>query len=250
VHGVSRHHEEVVTFVACQLLDVFAPTNYPWSNPEVLQATLTQGGGNLVRGLVNFVEDWEWAVLGRKPAGTEAFPVGTAVAATPGKVVYRNRLIELIQYAPATPTVQAEPVLVVPAWIMKYYIPDLSPHNSLVRYLVDHGHTVFMISWKNPGPADRDLGLEDYRTLGVLEAVNAVGAIVPGRKIHAAGYCLGGTLLAIAAPPSWPATPTSASTRPATLRIARGLPEAATLVRELQAFQVRINAAADETFGV
>jgi polyhydroxyalkanoate synthase len=199
VRGVSRHHEDVVTFVARQLLDVFAPTNFPWTNPQVLKATLEQGGSNFFRGAANLLEDWERAVLGRKPAGAEAFAVGQTVAVTPGQVVYRNRLIELLQYAPATATVQAEPVLIVPAWIMKYYILDLSPHNSLVKYLVDHGHTVFLISWKNPGPEDRDLGLEDYRTLGVMEALAAVSAIVPGRKVHAAGYCLGGTLLAIAA---------------------------------------------------
>jgi polyhydroxyalkanoate synthase len=199
VRGVSRHDEEVVTFVARQLLDVFSPTNFPCANPEVLQATLEQGGSNFLRGAVNFLEDWERTVLGRKPAGTEAFRVGEAVAVTPGKVVYRNRLIELLQYAPATDTVRAEPVLIVPAWIMKYYILDLSPHNSLVKYLVDRGHTVFMISWKNPGPEDRDLGMDDYRALGVLEALKAVGAVTPGRKVHAVGYCLGGTLLAIAA---------------------------------------------------
>ncbi|HKI31227.1 MAG TPA: alpha/beta fold hydrolase [Gemmataceae bacterium] len=199
VHGVSRHSEQVVTFVGRQLLDVLAPTNCPWTNPEVLKATWEQGGANFGRGAANLLEDWERAVLGRKPAGAEAFPVGQAVAVTPGRVVYRNRLIELIQYAPTTDSVQAEPVLIVPAWIMKYYILDLSPHNSLVKYLVDHGHTVFIISWKNPGPDDSDLGFEDYRTLGFMEALAAVSAIVPGHKVHAVGYCLGGTLLAIAA---------------------------------------------------
>jgi polyhydroxyalkanoate synthase len=198
VHGVSRHDEEAVSFVGRQLLDTFSPSNTPWTNPEILEATFQQGGANLFRGAVNFSEDWERTMLGRKPAGTEASPVGKTLAVTPGKVVYRNRLIELIQYAPATPAAQAEPILIVPAWIMKYYILDLSPQNSLVKYLVDRGHTVFMISWKNPGPEDRDLGLEDYRTLGVMQALAAVTAIVPGRQVHTVGYCLGGTLLAIA----------------------------------------------------
>ena len=199
VRGVLPQHEKMIAFGTRQWLDMFSPSNYLATNPEVLERTREEHGLNLLRGAWNLVEDAERAIAGRKRVGTEKFRVGHEVAATPGKVVYRNRLIELIQYAPATGEVRPEPVLIVPAWIMKYYILDLSPHNSLVRYLTQQGYTVFMISWRNPGPEDRDLSMEDYRQLGVMAALDAVGAIVPGPKVHAVGYCIGGTLLAIAA---------------------------------------------------
>jgi polyhydroxyalkanoate synthase subunit PhaC len=199
VRGVSRHHEEVVTFVSRQLLDVVAPSNFVATNPEVLAKTLATGGANFLYGWLNFLADWERLATGKPPVGTEAFVVGENVAVTPGKVVFRNRLIELIQYEPATPRVHPEPVLIVPAWIMKYYILDLSPHNSLVKFLVERGHTVFAISWKNPTYEDGDLGMDDYVRLGLMDAIDAVSAIVPGAPLHAAGYCIGGTLLAIGA---------------------------------------------------
>ena len=199
VRGVSPHNENVVSFVARQLLDVASPSNFVLTNPELLATTVEQSGENLVRGGIHLMEDWERAVAGRSPVGSDAVQVGRDVALTPGKVVYRNRLIELIQYAPRTNEVYAEPVLIVPAWIMKYYILDLSPHNSLVRFLVERGHTVFMMSWRNPGAKDRDLGMDDYRRLGIEEALAAVTTIVPDQRVHAVGYCLGGTLLSIAA---------------------------------------------------
>lgn len=199
ISGVSRHHEDAVSFAARQLLDMYSPSNFLLTNPEVLNTTLREGGMNLVRGWLNMIEDAERVLGNKRPVGSEQFRVGENIAVTQGQVIYRNRLIELIQYTPATDKTWKEPVLIVPAWIMKYYILDLSPHNSLVKYLVEQGHTVFMISWKNPGPEDRDLSLEDYRELGLMSALDAVAAIVPDTRIHAVGYCLGGTLLCIAA---------------------------------------------------
>ena len=199
IRGVSKHHQSVVSFAARQILDMFAPSNNVISNPEVLEQTARQGGLNFLQGLRNLVDDWDRAASGKKPAGADAFEVGGNIAVTPGQVVYRNRLIELIQYSPTTEHVRSEPVLIVPAWIMKYYILDLSPQNSLVKYLVDQGFTVFMISWKNPRPDDRDLGMADYLELGVMSALDAVEAIAGSEKVHAVGYCLGGTLLSTAA---------------------------------------------------
>ncbi len=199
VRGVSKRHQDMLAFGSRQLLDTVAPSNFPLTNPEILESTISTGGLNLVKGMQHFVEDWERAVSGKKPIGSERFVVGKDVAITPGKVVYRKGLIELIQYIPVTENVRPEPILIVPAWIMKYYILDLSPQNSLVKYLTERGFTVFMISWKNPGPEDRVLTMEDYRSSGILDALDVIGSILPKRKIHAVGYCLGGTLLSIAA---------------------------------------------------
>lgn len=199
VRGVSQHHEDVVTFTTRQILDMLAPSNFLLTNPVVLEQTVREGGANLLRGMQTAFADWQRGFMGKKTNTDHSFKVGENVAVTPGKVVYRNRLIELIQYSPTTKTVHSVPVLIVPAWIMKYYILDLSPENSLVKYLVDNGHTVFMISWKNPGAEDRELSMDDYRTLGVMAAIDTVTRETGSEQINAVGYCLGGTLLSIAA---------------------------------------------------
>jgi len=196
IAGVDLAHERIVDFMARQALDAIAPTNLPLLNPEVTAAAEESEGRSVRDGFRNFMNDSVEALRGHVDLPLKP---GRDVAITPGKVIYRNHLIELIQYAPATKTVRPEPVLIVPAWIMKYYILDLSPENSLVRYLTEHGYTVFMISWHNPVAADRDIGLDDYRADGVMAALDAVSAISGGAKIHATGYCLGGTLLSIAA---------------------------------------------------
>lgn len=200
IRGVDKRNEAIVSFVTRQILDMYSPANSPLTNPEILRATMEEGGQNLVRGWTNFMADMEKLVAGKRlDESGERFVVGHDVGVTPGKVVFRNHLIEVIQYQPATQQVYAEPILIVPAWIMKYYILDLSPHNSMVRYLVEKGHTVFMISWKNPTAEDRDTGMDDYRQHGVMAAMDAVSTILPGRKIHTVGYCLGGTLLTVTA---------------------------------------------------
>jgi polyhydroxyalkanoate synthase subunit PhaC len=197
VRGAARSNAAIVDFTLRQCLDTVAPTNLALLNPEVLRKIMETGGGNFLTGWHHWIEDVQSLLAGATPATD--FAVGKDVATTKGKIVYRNELIELIQYAPATATVRPEPVLIVPAWIMKYYILDLSPHNSLVKFLVENGFSVFIISWRNPTPDCRDFSLEDYRTLGVDAAIAAINESVPDESIHAAGYCLGGTLLSIAA---------------------------------------------------
>ncbi|NQU58676.1 MAG: alpha/beta fold hydrolase, partial [Rhodospirillales bacterium] len=199
VRGVTKQHERELQFMARQHLDSIAPANFPWTNPEVIARTREESGMNLVHGADNLINEMQRRWTGEKPKGLGPYQIGHDIAITPGKVVYRNRLIELIQYAPATDEVWREPLLIVPAWIMKYYVLDLSPGNSLVKYLVGQGHTVFMISWRNPSAEYRDLGMEDYRCLGIMAALDAIGKVLPKRRVHACGYCLGGTLLAITA---------------------------------------------------
>ena len=200
VRGVSKQNEAIVEFSVRQMLDVLSPSNFAATNPEVLKKALQSCGANFISGWQNFCSDWLRVVsAGRDPVKSGDFVIGKTVAASRGKVVFRNALIELIQYDPTTAKVHPEPVLIVPAWIMKYYILDLSPQNSLVKYLTGEGFTVFMISWRNPGAEDRDIAFDDYRRLGVAAALDTIGTIAPDHRVHALGYCLGGTLLSIAA---------------------------------------------------
>ena len=201
IGGMSEHHQHLASFASRQLLDMVSPANFIATNPEVLESTARESGRNLWRGWQYLVEDWEQALGGHPPRGSEHFRPGIEVAVTPGQVVFRNHLMELIQYAPQTEQVYCRPLLIVPAWIMKYYILDLSPQNSLVRYLVAQGHTVYIISWRNPDADDRDLGMEDYLRLGALTALDQVRRREQNAQVQAVGYCLGGTLLAILA--SW-----------------------------------------------
>ncbi|GLR85389.1 PHA/PHB synthase family protein [Bradyrhizobium iriomotense] len=199
VRGVAPANEVVVEFSVRQVLDMLAPSNFAATNPEVLQRAFRSGGQNFVQGWQNWWSDLVPMRSANKLAGDGKFVVGKTVAATAGKVVYRNELMELIQYCPTTGKVRPEPVLIVPAWIMKYYILDLSPQKSLVKYLTGEGFTVFAISWRNPCADDRNVAFDDYRMLGVKAALDAIACIQPRRKVHALGYCLGGTLLSITA---------------------------------------------------
>jgi polyhydroxyalkanoate synthase len=201
VRGVEAQNERAVEFAARQLLDTMSPANFPWTNPEVIERTRQTGGFNFLQGFRNWQEDAERQIAGKPEPKSEKYRVGETVAVTPGQVVLRNRLMELIQYAPSpdAPQVRPEPVLITPAWIMKYYILDLQPGNSLVKYLTEQGFTVFMISWLNPTERERDLGMDDYLELGQMTAIDAALEITGAERLHATGYCLGGTLLSIAA---------------------------------------------------
>ncbi|GAB3356466.1 MULTISPECIES: PHA/PHB synthase family protein [Giesbergeria] len=202
VDGMSRHHNHMVEFFTRQITDTFTPSNWLLTNPEALNKAQETQGQSLMQGFEHFTEDLRKAEVARsEPEALEplTFAVGKDVAITPGKVVYRNHLIELIQYSPSTDKVYPEPLLIVPSCIMKYYILDLSPSNSMVRYMVGQGYTVFIISWRNPDASDRDLGMQDYLHRGVMDALAAVKERTGAPRVHALGYCLGGTFLAIVA---------------------------------------------------
>ena len=204
VDGMTRHHRQLMDFFARQWMDALAPSNWAVTNPEVLAKAKETGGESLRKGLELYLQDQQAAQKAKAETSAEElepleFAVGKDVACTPGKVVFRNHLIELIQYSPSTDKVLPEPVLIIPSCIMKYYILDLSPQNSMVKYLVGQGHTVFIVSWRNPDASDRDLKMQDYLSMGVLEAMAAVKTATGAASIHTMGYCLGGTFLAIAA---------------------------------------------------
>ncbi len=196
--GLDRKTAQKVDFYSRQFIDAMSPSNFLLTNPEVLRKTAETGGENLIRGLNNLLGDLERGrgKLAIKMTDMEAFKLGENIAVSPGKVVYENALMQLIQYEPATPTVLARPLLILPPWINKFYILDLRPKNSFVRWAVSQGHTVFMVSWVNPDETLAEMGFDDYMHKGVLEALDAIEQATGMREVNAVGYCLGGTLLA------------------------------------------------------
>ena len=204
--GMSPHHQQLVRFVMRQWLESLSPSNWLATNPQVQQEGLNSLGAVYLKGWHLLLEDLKTLAYQQQNGASTGqdlpplrFEVGRDVAVTPGRVVFRNELVELIQYAPQTAQVYREPVLIVPSCIMKYYILDLSPHNSMVKYLVTQGFTVFMVSWRNPDSSHRDLGMDDYLKMGLLDSMAAIRKLSRQPRLHAMGYCLGGTFLAMVA---------------------------------------------------
>ncbi len=197
--GIDPDMKEQIDFYTRQFADAMAPTNFVLTNPDVLRETIRTGGENLVLGLENLIEDMERGHGELKISTTnyEVFKPGENIAATKGSVIYQNDLMQLIQYAPTTDKVSKTPLLIVPPWINKYYILDLRPENSLVKWLVDQGHTVFIVSWVNPGPEHADKGFEDYMHEGVLAALTQIEKATGEKQTNVISYCIGGTLMAI-----------------------------------------------------
>ena len=196
--GLDAHTAHKVDFYTRQFIDALAPTNFAMTNPEVARRTVETGGENLVQGLSNMLEDLErgQGQLRVRMTDLEKFKLGENVAVTPGKVVFENDLMQLLQYAPTTETVRKRPLLVIPPWINKYYILDLRPKNSFIKWAVDQGHTVFVISWVNPDERLAGKSMDDYLLDGPVAALNAIEQATGESRVNAIGYCLGGTLLA------------------------------------------------------
>ncbi|HLO75434.1 MAG TPA: class I poly(R)-hydroxyalkanoic acid synthase [Magnetospirillum sp.] len=196
VEGLDEHTAQKVDFYTRQFVDAMAPSNFVLTNPEVLRATVESGGENLVKGLNNLLDDLERGKgkLSIKMTDYDAFKVGENIAVTPGKVVYQNDLMQLVQYTPTTEKTLKAPLLVVPPWINKFYILDLRAKNSFIKWAVDQGHTVFVISWVNPDEALAAKGFSDYMLEGPLAALDAIEKATGERKANVVGYCLGGTL--------------------------------------------------------
>jgi polyhydroxyalkanoate synthase len=200
VAGLDPQTAKKVEFYTRQFADAFAPTNFPWTNPEVLRATADSQGQNLVRGMENFRRDLErgGGQLRITMSDPEAFELGGNIATTPGKVVFQNDLIQLLQFTPTTPNVHRMPILMIPAWINKYYILDLTAKKSFVRYAVSQGYTVFVISWVNPDERLASKTFESYLVEGIVAALDAIEAATGEHNVSAVGYCIGGTLLGVA----------------------------------------------------
>jgi polyhydroxyalkanoate synthase subunit PhaC len=195
VEGLDEKQQHKLVFYIRQFLDAISPTNFTLTNPQVIHESIQTGGQNVVSGMEHLIRDLQAGKM--KMTDTDAFTPGRNLAVTSGQVIYRNKLIELIQYAPTTEKVFETPLLFIPPWINKYYILDMQPQNSLIKFLVDRGYTVFVISWKNPGASMADTTFEDYMTLGPLSALDVIKKIAGTMKVNVIGYCIGGTLLAI-----------------------------------------------------
>jgi len=196
--GLDDQTRRKVEFHTRQVVDALAPSNFAHTNPEVVAATLASGGGNLVKGLENLLDDLERGEGELKVSMTDrkAFELGRNIASSPGQVVFQNELMQLIQYAPSTKQVKRRPLLIIPPWINKFYILDLQPKNSFIKFCVDQGHTVFVVSWINPDERHKDLGWAEYMSLGPLAALDAIEQAIGEREVNVIGYCIGGTLLA------------------------------------------------------
>ena len=198
IEGLDEKERHRLTFLLRLWLDAISPTNFAFTNPQVIHETIATGGQNFARGMQHLLRDLQEGQI--KITDTSAFEVGKNLAITPGQVVYRNQLIELIQYAPTTGQVYQHPILCIPPWINKYYVLDLQPQDSFVKFLVDRGFTVFVISWKNPDASMAEVGFDDYVTLGPLAALDVIKQITGSPKINTAGFCISGEMLATVPP--------------------------------------------------